>query len=70
MDVKEREREIVTIRKKRPDLKMDRQMERTNMDPNSGVTELGSLAKVNCSGYNLLFVVFKETYWNSLFHNL
>ncbi|VFV20675.1 nadh dehydrogenase 1 [Lynx pardinus] len=52
MDVNKTVRETVTIRKKRLDLQMDRQMERTNMDPSSEVTALDSLAKVNCSGYN------------------
>lgn len=70
MDVNKTVRETVTIRKKRLDLKMDRQMERTNMDPSSEVTALDSLAKVNCSGYSLLFIAFKENFWNSLFHNL
>ena len=56
MDVNKTVRETVTIRKKRLDLQMDRQMERTNMDPKSEVTALDSLAKVNCSGYSLLFI--------------
>lgn len=60
MAVKERARETVTIREKESDLQMDRQMERTNMDINSRVAELGALVKVYWSSCNSLFTAFLE----------